>query len=381
MPRERTFYLKNRMNVPPRGFILDCNGRKCRSNFFKEVARESGLSAEEADRLISKVLYDKGYTDLVNEFIPAMKDQGVGEVIAIDSERLNRKSTVGDTFFFNPAICKYEGKILMAYRRNLGNADICLCELDPKTWQPVDGTCQELDLPKKDGAPSNSWEDPRLYCFDGKLMMSYGHWGHDWVEHRPTQHFCLLERKKGKFKVGEDFIPNYGLNGKDTEKNWLAFQDLEGKLWVIYNANPHITFGLNHEGMERSDWKHEGWKNGLRGGTPPVLNPQDGLLYTFVRSHDDTGNRGAYHYQTRRYTVGCYAFEPIAPFKVVKYCPEPLLTASEEDDFLPSAPSVCFSSGCIWHEDQFVVSLGVHDKWCAIWKVDMEVLNKEMVNV
>lgn len=377
---KRIFTLKDRNTVPPRGFRISLEKGSRSFGFFRDLVRSLGKSEDEVDLLVAEQLAGRGFHHLLREHIPSTNLQGSGEVFPIMPFLLPHvEGYYEDNYFFNPSIVEHGGKVIMAVRRNRAHADIVLCELD-EDYQPIPETAVELDLPKAEGAPGNSWEDPRLYSIKGKLMMSYGHWGHVWRHpYLPTQHFCEIDPET--YEVTHDYIPIIGKNGQDTEKNWNLFEDDKGNVQCVYSTSPHVVYQVDSGKSTSFNWKYEGWKQGLRGGTPPIKGPDDGLLYSFMRSHENTGKRGRWSYANRRYTVGCYAFEPVAPFRVVKYTPEPLLIASEDDEFLPSAPSVVFSAGNIWKDNQFVVALGIHDMWSAIWKVDMDNLHKSMKEV
>lgn len=380
----QSFSLKSKTTVPPGGWrCLDAKGTLLVAASWRGLLCKTNLSEEEVESMVVQYLLDSGHLGYLKCETSSIAEQGAGEILRIDSSKLLPLAR----FNYNPGLCIHNGKIIMAYRKEMETSEIHLCELG-QDWQPVADSCRKVELPKNYAGPEN-WEDPRIYSFNGRLWMTYGNWGRGvengkW-KYKPTQRCCILSDDLNgdgiSIFVEKDWKIPYAKNGVSTEKNWLLFQDSEKSIKCIYDACPHVVFGIEDLQTTRAAWAYKGWPNGLRGGTPPVLNPEDGLLYTFVRSHNAGQGRGRGGYRGRQYTIGCYAFEATSPYRVVKYCPEPLLTASDKDEFLSWAPACVFSSGCIWHDGQFVVSLGVHDFWSAIWKVDMTVLKEEMISV
>lgn len=365
-----TYTLNSREVVPPKGFRVDtASGRMVAWN-FSSLVRQTGLHPDEADAQCANLLAREGHLEWVTEHVPRLTDQGYGKVVDFSSEDF-----LPALYHYNPAICCYHDRVLLAYRRQGhkpgGYSDICICDLDPRTLAVVPGSNVLLDLPRQyPDEPDEHYEDPRLCVVDGQLWLTVGSWRGKW-NYRPTQMFVQLTPA---LRVEKVFTPPLEGNGTTTtQKNWLLF-DLKGAPAFIYSAAPHRIYSLDPATgtttmIANHTWAPEGWPNGLRGGTNPIL--YKGAYWTFVRSHELCNGGGKGAYKGRRYTVGAYTFDP-ETLKVTGYSRRPFLRASEKDPGLSWAPLVAFASGAILWKDQFVVSLGVHDRHSALWYVDQE---------
>jgi predicted GH43/DUF377 family glycosyl hydrolase len=114
--------------------------------------------------------------------------------------------------------------------------------------------------------------------------------------------------------------------------------------------------------MEHSAYEHP-WNWGQpRGGTNAVL--VDGLYYAFFHSSVDRRGVGLVYY------VGCYAFEPERPFRVVAMSQAPLCAGDAPVLTCGGVKAVVFPSGAILREGVWTVAAGYNDRACKLFQID-----------
>lgn len=151
--------------------------------------------------------------------------------------------------------------------------------------------------------------------------------------------------------------------GMRHEKNWLWFM-VNGKLHVLYHSNPWRVAAFGQNFQDAIPYESEGVSctyGEIRGGTPPVLH--DGLYWTFFHSSVPWIDR------FRRYHMGAIGFEPNPPFKPVKITPQPLLTGSQNDYWLPKKPLVVFPGGARIKDGKWLIVYGVNDLKCGFCQI------------
>lgn len=184
-------------------------------------------------------------------------------------------------------------------------------------------------------------------------------------------HICLQVCNE-KWQSQQRIDPVYGSNTNSLstvmglEKNWLWFMHNK-ELHLLYSAQPQTVVRWAGDFKPVEEWKDEAsiaaWAYGdIRGGTPPLFH--DGLYWTFFHSSLPINNK-----YRRRYYMGAYAFEPFAPFKIVKFTREPILAGSDEDPWADRKPLVVFPCGAVIENNTWFVSLGINDLYSAWVKV------------
>ncbi len=161
-------------------------------------------------------------------------------------------------------------------------------------------------------------------------------------------------------------------NHKHYEKNWIWFLH-EGRLILLYKANPWTVFIYGNKWGEREDFELEGvqWPYGeIRGGTTPVRVGD----YYFTFHHSSLPWRGRY----RRYYAGCIAFDAKPPFTPRMITSEPLLQGSQNDFWQQRKPLVIFPCGAIHKDGKWLVTCGVNDLKSAWVELSHESLLSKM---
>jgi predicted GH43/DUF377 family glycosyl hydrolase len=272
-------------------------------------------------------------------------------------------------FGYNPSIIRHDGKILLAYRAHPVLTDaqtkIGIAELDEDLNVRSN---QLLDIPGK------SVEDPRLFCGEKYLYLSWVE--STWPEQPPKSvvKFGMLKSLEGKWGTSLESQPNYGRNDFSTmEKNWVFFIH-EEKGMCLYASQPEqIVISIWGEKITEFKSKSPTWAWGdIRGGC--IVPYKDKLLRFF---HSRLENEPA---PIRwRYYVGCLLMESTPPFKVLKVCKEPIIRGSEDDDLgeqRQACPhwksNVIFPTTCILQGDDFLLSVGINDAESAVVRLKEE---------
>lgn len=281
---------------------------------------------------------------------------------------------------WNPGLLRYGEKLWLGYRFHRkeakGRCGIALCPLGPD-FQPTE-TSQFLRLRGPTGAEHH--EDCRLFMCGGEPYISYT----EMRGYRPgIDYTCVVKYArlslddKGRWKVEEEFHPQYGLNtGFAKEKNWVFFEE-HGRLFCVYSIQPeHRVIEIRGHKVVSADIITPGpvWHWGLiRGGTPPIWIG-DRWLAIF---HSSIRTEVAPHFV--RYYAGAYTFEAEPPFKILQVSESPIMSGSEEDGHQVDPryvegwkPYVVFPCGIVPDGEKFLVSLGVNDWQCAVARLSME---------
>jgi predicted GH43/DUF377 family glycosyl hydrolase len=258
-------------------------------------------------------------------------------------------------FAFNPSLCLYGGRHLLAYRTGWAGSRIAVCEVNPRTGGHGDSTPLRLSRPGE----VVGHEDPRLFAFGGKLHVSYTAYLRSgkrrWTDVR-------YARLRDDLTVEQEFAPRYARR-QPWEKNWVFFEGADTNLYCVYSVSPHVVLRVDGDRTEaagdtpcpiRWDAGH------LRGGCPPVL--VDGEWWHWFHGAKEGGE------PNRRYSVGLYAFEAVAPFRITKWIDAPVEWASEHD--WKASGNYCrvvFPGGAVLDGDTWRVAVGVHDRGCEVW--------------
>lgn len=278
---------------------------------------------------------------------------------------------------WNCGLLRYKDKLWMSYRYHLkehgGRCATAIVELHPRTFNPV-GISQHLALSGPTG--NEHHEDARLFFFKGEPHISYTEMrGYKpGVDYTCVIRYARLKLRGNRWQVVDVFQPRWSSNdGRAKEKNWTFFEYQE-KLHAVYASGPkHIVIRLEGERVEErfiTDGAQWSW-GPMRGGTPPLLQPDGTFLSIF---HSSLPTEVAPHYV--RYYAGAYTFEGKPPFTPLMISSRPIMAGSEEDGHQVDPryvagwkPYVVFPCGLVPEESDFLVSLGVNDWQCCVGRL------------
>jgi predicted GH43/DUF377 family glycosyl hydrolase len=215
---------------------------------------------------------------------------------------------------FNPSLIAWEGAYLLAYRDGWRGSQIWLQRLD-RAFVPVGDAVQlELFHPREG---NYGREDPRAFMFRGQLHIAYI----GVVGPRVIRHTSVLYARinNDTLKVEQIFYPHYEKRNS-WEKSWSMFEH-ENELYAVYSIAPHRIL---HIDGERAEMAYETpsplpWKPGteMRGGASPLLIGDE--WWSFFHSRTE--------HPRRTYMAGVYCFDSKPPFRITRFCPEPIMTA------------------------------------------------------
>jgi len=290
---------------------------------------------------------------------------------------------------FNPAIVRFDNRILMCFRSrdpetNLANR-VGFTWLD-NDFKPV-GEPQLLEL-NNDKVASEYIQDPRLIVVNNKLYMPYSDLKKNLDTKIKQRTMCLAEIKYDGvcFSIvhTDSLYDFYADKSRKFEKNWVPF-DYQGILLLAYSISPHTVFypvrGENRcvtisESLEYNSWE---WGE-LRGGTPALLIDQDYLSFfhsSTTLTTIQSGNQPMPHY-----VMGAYLFDKQPPFAIKKISPYPIVgkdfyNGKSYQTWKPL--QVIFPCGYIYDKKYIWVSYGRQDHEAWIVKLDKEELLKSLI--
>jgi predicted GH43/DUF377 family glycosyl hydrolase len=267
---------------------------------------------------------------------------------------------------FNPSLIESGDGYLLAWRHGWQGCQIFACRLD-REFRPTT-PAKQLDLYQK-GANLGR-EDPRWFRHkDGLHLMYTG------VSARRRQVFtnvCFARVNEDTLATEDRFLPEYA-GRNQWEKNWTFF-DHGKELYAVYTISPHRVLKIesNHARLLfETPWEHR-WSGGeLRGGASPVLH--HGEWYSFFHGLVTRNGR-------RRYNVGVYTFRAAPPFDVLRYTPHPIELA-RLTDVHDNYCEVTFPGGAVHVGGQWVIAVGMHDRWSEIHCFDAAEIERRLVRV
>lgn len=294
------------------------------------------------------------------------------------------------TEYFNPAIVERSDGLWLLVRRSephpqgfqFGQNDVWAFMLDETGKTPKFG--KRLKWMNRE--PSQHFEDPRGFYHARINQTLIGTCTFVWYPNQPWTgaHQCLGAFDENWICQKMDY-PKIGGNPgemkriekhENYEKNWLWWL-ANDQLHLLYKAHPWMVIQFGKTWSEPVYWKlEEGakWAYGdIRGGTTPV---QVGDYY-FTFHHSSLPWKGRY----RRYYAGCLAFEAKPPFKPVLITPEPILTGSQNDDWVMRKPLVIFPCGALYRNGIWLVTAGVNDLKAAWIELSHESLLSRMCSI
>lgn len=300
---------------------------------------------------------------------------------------------------YNPALVRFRGRILMAYRVDFGyekpfRVATAICVLDERL-HVVPGSVVALS-DSIAGEAANHY-DARLLVYQDRLFV---HYNNDWNT-VPNEIF-LVELDPDALQA-RSVARRLQLEGprQPCEKNWLLF-DHDGELFAIYQVDPHIVLRVDLSGsgparcwpVYRSGWDTLAYAQRygvLRGGAPPVRVGESYLSLFHSRMHSqglaqanpapvvEKLKRIPWLRQLKRwlhecltpvrYYGGVYAFTAAPPFAPTFIRPTPILWPEREGRRQRPTPShmsprrVVYPCGLVpLDHDRWLVSYGVHDE-------------------
>jgi hypothetical protein len=267
-------------------------------------------------------------------------------------------------FGYNPSICRWGNRLLMAYRYHPTvdwKTKLAMAELNEKFHVT---THKDIVIPGM-----ASMEDPHLFVHQDTLWMS-------WVE-SPSWDRCVM--KYGPLKEDEAweaptrFQPKHGQNdGTAMEKNW-AFHTTFAQPQTPPQAN-QISAWYSDTTILRLDGDAIQKVITLPAFHFPWGQPKGGWQGEAVRffhsALDNENNPHAVNNPTRRYYIGCFKNGEISKL--------PILYGSEADDLSATEAASCrhrkanvvFCSGAVTMPDgSWVISVGINDCQTALLRV------------
>lgn len=269
---------------------------------------------------------------------------------------------------FNSSLIEWRDGYALAFRTGWRGSEIYVATLD-QNLKPT-GYSRKLELLDKRYKKHCGWgrEDPRLFLLNGHLHI----W---WIGVRgpngPTS--VLYARLAADFRVEDVFYPDIP-NRRPWEKNHAYFQHGHD-LFAVYSIAPHRILRIDGN---RAEWAYETatqapWHGGeLRGGASPV-RVGDEYWHFF---HGRAPHRGK-----TAYNVGLYTFAARPPFQVLRIIPQPILWADHATKPPDQYVSAVFPCGAVRRGDEWLVSMGVHDRWTEIHSFAHADLERQLVEV
>lgn len=298
----------------------------------------------------------------------------------IDSSRL-----LPGLCHFNPSICLWMGKRMMAYRLEDRNAhswsQIVICELDEE-WQPISETNRIIPIPNPVSG-TNLFEDPRLYVFGEELAMTFIAATFDEAQHVAAQGICTLSpdlelRKETIHYLDIGNNRNYASTGNKSrlkgEKNWtlLPMDWIDG---IIYTLNP---LRIEPPITSRTTKAETNWNHGFMSGSTPLISWDNGMYLGCFHSFTYNGKHRQYH-------AGWYVID-FNRNRIFSNSRIPILTGEiDEDDRRPPGskwtPRAVFPCGLIDLGDEVAMSYGWLDSTCRIGFFSKDEISASLVPV
>lgn len=324
------------------------------------------------------------------------------------------EASVKDFHLYNPAIIRFQGCLLMAYRIDSGRGGppvrrIALCRLDGQACVVPGSVTPFSDTITLGG---DRHYDPRFLVYGNRLFI---HYNNNFLT-RPNQIY-LVEVDAVTLTAKAPARPLV-LQGprQEIEKNWMLFEH-EGELLAVYTIAPHVILRVQLDGTGpvlcqpafTTTWDVAAYAQQYGqpcGGAPPVrygdlyisiFHAQRlvGALRRFEPLFPERLARRLPRYPAaviwrlrhlcyqRRYSGGLYAFAAKPPFQPVWLAPAPVLRPEVELPrqrprwIDPSSELAVYPAGAILQAAQhLLVSYGVHEERCCLRCIDLTQVTK-----
>lgn len=273
---------------------------------------------------------------------------------------------------FNSSIIATDDGYVLAYRDGWRGSNIYFIQLDGDLNPSRSPVFMESNL----FGSSYGREDPRLFRHKGAIHVAFiGVEGSTGIS-RTNQCFARLGENLQVEDVWQVDVPHR----RGNEKNW-AFFDYQGELFAVYLTLPKhevVKVDCNRATLAYSEQNPFQWSGGeVRGGAMPVKIGSE--YWSFF--HDRVSTHGGFTF----YRMGLYTFDARPPFRPRRMIPEPILVADQATNVSHRGdpPNYCacvFPSGAVKRGDEWIISMGVHDRWTELRKYDHHVLEKMLVS-
>lgn len=231
-------------------------------------------------------------------------------------------------------------------------------------------------------------EDPRLVQVEDRVVLVYGGPANGPLNQDKRAVYLAdltLASKRVSVKEGSVVKLTHGTKQAVCEKNWTPFAH-EGKLLLSYTVCPHEVVEITSGGMcqavhithVRTPW------HGcvINGGTPAVRLSTDEYL-AFFHTHENRGEGQwrASKFPLRHYFMGCYTFEAIPPFCILRCSAEPIVYRGIHSSSNPLIfkHKVVFPAGLIVQNGKVHVSCGENDACTKIISFELDELLASLV--
>lgn len=271
---------------------------------------------------------------------------------------------------FNPALAAWGDGYVFVWRDGWAGSDLWACRLDAG-FLPV-GEPQLLDLAH--WAAGYGREDPQLFVYGGALHVTFV--GVQGAGGRVLRTNVLFARLDADLRAGPVYAPRApDVSPSRWQKNWGFFEH-DGGLYAVYSIDPHRVLRIRGNSAE---WLSDELPNPLpwtggerRGGAPPQLVGDE--LWTFFHDRvDRAGSRPLYR-------LGLITNDARPPFAPRRHVPVPLAVADPATN--PGNYCDClFPRGAIQVGPNWVLSLGVHDRWSELRAFDHADLERRLVGL
>lgn len=299
---------------------------------------------------------------------------------------------------YNPAIVRFRGRLLMAYRVDFGyekpfRVATALCRLDEDLRVITESVTPLSDT--IDGGATNHY-DARFLVYRDRLFV---HYNNDWNTVPNQIHLVELDPDTLQARSPARLLELDGPRAL-CEKNWMLFEH-DGELFVIYWVQPHCVLRAELAGAEpvrctpvyRTEWDTLAYPRrfgALRSGTPPVRVGDSYIALFHSRTHSQELAHAARtpamnklgrmlglrrvkrwlreRFAPVRYYGGVYAFAATPPFAPTYIRPSPILWPEHEGPRQRPTPShmaprrVVYPCGLVRWADGWLASYGVHDE-------------------
>jgi len=280
--------------------------------------------------------------------------------------RIDPRDLVPAARHYNPSICRFDGRTLMAYRAEGYTAvsRVAVAEFDDE-YRVTGNTF--VDLPTYPG--DAHWEDPHLCVADGRLYVLALY-----IRLRmPPVCRPRLFRLDARAQVDEEIPVPFGRMG-GIEKNWTPFELQHGGVGIVYQQAPRVVLEVATSAGHTSPGVPIAPKGASLSGRAGPVRWQGGYL-EFVGGWVNIGAP-----RVGRYWFGAQMVEGAPPYRVLAYTPKPLAWGSEASPTIHSPrpgaghPCCVFPGGAVIEGDDAIVSLGVNDSYCALMRFNVREL-------
>ena len=275
------------------------------------------------------------------------------KITRIDSNLLGKGNTHRRT---NCSILRYQGRLLLAYRVDLGGCRVWISELG-EDLVPSKGVCLKLDHFRA----RYGQEDPRLFIHRDRLHVQYA--GVEGMQGPTSVLYALL---RDDLSVERICYPHWWQRPA-WEKNWGMFSH-EGELHAVYSIDPHVIFRVEGD----SAWPAYGtgpnplpWSGGSRrGGSAPVRVGDE--YVSWFHGHRHKPGVGFY------YSGGVYSFDGNPPFRPTRGIGYPVWSPDSTKRHMNASATqdVIYPSGAVLDGNRWLVSAGHQDTECLVAEFD-----------